>query len=77
MADNAKPTVPPGPWTLEKLGRETYEALHRAYYGGPPDWQCPYDLDLTPIYQAQQQAADNTAKRQPIGPGGGPDITKE
>lgn len=53
MADN-KPTVPAPPWTLEALGPEKYEELHRAYYGGAPDWTYPYDLDLTPFYQPSQ-----------------------
>lgn len=56
MADN-KPTVPAPPWTLEVLGPEKYEELHRAYYGGAPDWTCPYDLDLTTPFNNQGKPA--------------------
>lgn len=53
------PTIPAGPWTVEKLGLEKYEELSRHFQCGV-DRSFQPALDLTPQYEAQ---AANKAPR--------------
>lgn len=55
----AQPTIPAGPWTVEKLGQEKYDELS-SYFGCGVDSSFRPALDLTQQYEAQ--AAEKAPK---------------
>lgn len=56
-----KTTVPPGPWTVEKLGEELYCQLARDYGVFDPSRELATyrpPLDLTTFYQPAEEAEE-------------------